>query len=68
MKKTCNDCIYREDSCSNHGEICNDFFEGSPEDLAEHETDISDFTGDEDFDDFYEHEDFEYFDGDDDFE
>lgn len=53
----CEDCIYREEGCA--GESCSDYIQGDVEDLAEYETDLMDYTGDEDFEDFCEHEDFE---------
>ena len=59
MTKACKNCIHRDEGCSDVGTVCSDFFEGSPEDLAEHETDLSEFTGEESFEDFMEHEDWE---------
>lgn len=59
MTKTCKHCIYRDEGCAEEGAVCSDFFEGSPEDLAEHETDLSEFIGEESFEDFMEHEDLE---------
>lgn len=59
MKKSCKNCIYRENSCSKENTVCGDYFKGNPEDLAEHETDMSDITGEESFEDFCEHEDWE---------
>ena len=57
--RSCKKCIYREEVCADDGLICDAYFEGDPEDLASIETDIYDYTGDEDFDDFCEHEDWE---------